>query len=394
MGAKKTFVTIFPICENVHLTTDIGQIPFFMHKNHGYESTIVAYKNSESYPNLEEEVKGLQMNFLENKGRFIFLERAVLQYIKKNAKHIDVLDLYHFSKFTFVYGLLYKKLNSKGILLIKLDAYNETFAEGNVIKHSTNKLKNAFFKYLERKFLKQVDLLCIENSEGERLLKKMYPAVSSKALFLPVGVNDLFLVEVFKDKVKEYDKKENIILSLGRIGEPIKNHEMILRALTKIDMKDWRMVFVGQINESFANYFNELSKEYPVLKEKVTFIGRIANRIELYEWYNKSKVFCMTSWHESFCHAIGEAFYFGNYIIGTEGIMSMKDITDSGKYGITLKADDDTALANTFQSIINNQTNIKELYQKRVEHSHTYFIWSEIINKLNNQINKIEKAHA
>jgi glycosyltransferase involved in cell wall biosynthesis len=97
----------------------------------------------------------------------------------------------------------------------------------------------------------------------------------------------------------------------------------------------------------------------------------------------------MTSWHESFCHAIGEAFYFGNYIVGTEGIMSMKDITDSGKYGITLKADDDKALANTFQSIINNQTAIKELYTQRIVHSHKYFIWSEIINKLNTQINKI-----
>jgi len=391
---KKTFVTIFPICENVHLTTDIGQIPFFMHKNHGYDSTIVAYKNNESYPNLEGEVKGLRMDFLEKKDRFVFLERAVLRYIKKNAKNIDVLDLYHFSKFTFVYGLLYKKLNPKGILLIKLDAYNETFAEGNVIQHSTNKLKNTFFKYLERKFLKKVDLLCIENSEGERLLKKMYPSVASKVIFLPVGVNDLFLADAFKNKVKDFDEKENVILSLGRIGEPIKNHEMILRALTKTEMKDWKMVFVGPVNENFANYFNELSKEHSFLKEKVIFTGKITDRIELYEWYNKSKIFCMTSWHESFCHAIGEAFYFGNYIVGTEGIMSMKDITDSSKYGITLKADDDNTLANTFQDLINNQTSIRELYPQRVKHSHTYFIWSEIINKLNIQINKINMTNA
>jgi glycosyltransferase involved in cell wall biosynthesis len=207
-------------------------------------------------------------------------------------------------------------------------------------------------------------------------------------LFLPVGVNDLFLAEAF-NKVRDFDKKENIILSLGRIGEPIKNHEMILQALTKIEMKDWKMIFVGPVNENFSNYFNELSKVHPIIKEKVVFTGRINDRVELYEWYNKSKVFCMTSWHESFCHAIGEAFYFGNYIVGTEGIMSMKDITDSGKYGITLKADDDKALANTFQSIINNQTAIKELYTQRIVHSHKYFIWSEIINKLNTQINKI-----
>jgi len=383
---KKTFVTIFPICENVHLTTDIGQIPFFMYKKYNYDSKIVSYKNSDAYPNLDIEVKGLKIEFLQRKGRVSFLEKAVLQYIKKNAKNIDVLDLYHFSKFTFVYGLLYKKINPKGVLLIKLDAYNETFAEGNIIKHSTNKLKNIFFKYLERKFLKQVDLLCIENSEGERLLKKMYPTVAAKVVFLPVGVNDLFLADAFNSKIRDFNKKENIILSLGRIGEKIKNHEMILRALTKTNMKEWKMVFVGPVNENFTKYFKELSGEFPVLKEKVTFIGSVTDRIELYEWYNRSKIFCMTSWHESFCHAIGEAFYFGNYIIGTEGIMSMKDITNNGKYGVTLKPDDDVALAATFQKLIDDETKLSTLYLEIVTFSHKYFVWSNIIGKVHEQI--------
>ena len=38
----KTFVTIFPICENVHLTTDLGQIPYFMNKICGYDAKIVS----------------------------------------------------------------------------------------------------------------------------------------------------------------------------------------------------------------------------------------------------------------------------------------------------------------------------------------------------------------
>lgn len=388
------FVTILPICENFHLTTEIGQIPYFMHKQHNYDAAVVCYKNNDDYPNLNQEVKGLKIEFIEKRGRISFLERSVLTYIRKSAKKIDVLVLYHFSKFTFVYGLLYKMLNPKGFLLVKLDAYNETFAEGSSIQHSINKIKNAFFKYLERKFLNQVDLLCIENSEGERLVKKMYPVVESKVLFLSVGVNDLFLEETFNARIRDFDSKENIILSLGRIGEWIKNHEMILRALTKTDMKDWKMVFVGPVNKDFAKYFDELCTEYPILKEKVIFIGRITNRVELYEWYNKSKVFCMTSRHESFCHAIAEAFYFGNYIIGTEGIMSMKDITDSGKYGITLKPNDDRALTSVFQNIINDETGIRDLYLQRLAHSRKYFVWSEIIKKLNAQIDKIKATNA
>ena len=63
---KKKFVTIFPICENVHLTKDLGNIPFFLHHNYEYDSSIACYNNSKTYPNLESEVKGLKLEFIEN----------------------------------------------------------------------------------------------------------------------------------------------------------------------------------------------------------------------------------------------------------------------------------------------------------------------------------------
>ena len=141
---NKKFVTIFPICENVHLTKDLGQIPFFLKHNYNYDSSIVCYKNNKEYSNLNGEVKGLRLEFIENKGRFIFLEKSVLSYLKKNSRNIDVLNLYIFSKFSFVYGIYYKILNPKGFLFLKLDGYNETFKEGNKIKHSTNSIKNLF----------------------------------------------------------------------------------------------------------------------------------------------------------------------------------------------------------------------------------------------------------
>ncbi len=382
----KRFVTIFPFCQDVHLTKDVGQIPFFLYKLFGYNSVIVSYRNNEIYNNLNGEVKGLKLDFIENKGRVSFLEKSVLKYIHKNAREIDILGLYHFSKFTFVYGILYKFLNPKGFLLIKLDAYNKTFSEENEVKHSTQKVKNTLFKILERRFLKKFDLLSIENSDGLELFKKKYPQTSDKLIYLPVGVNDLFIVNAFRNRIRDYNEKENIILTVGRIGEYVKNHEMILRALTKTNMKDWKMVFVGPVNESFMNYYNKLCGEYPQLKSIITFTGEIKDRVELYEWYNRSKIFCMTSWNESFSNAISEAFYFGNYIIGTEGVMSMKDITDGGKYGTSLKADNDKALADTIQKLIDNESTLSVLYPEIVSFSHKHFTWSQIIGKLHQQI--------
>lgn len=383
----KRFVTIFPICENVHLTKDLGQIPYFLHKLYGYNSSIVCYKNSEHYDNANGEVKGLKIDFIENAGRVSFLEKEVLKYIYKNARQIDVLNLYIFSKFTFIYGLLYKLRNPKGFLFLKLDGYNETFAEGNKIDHSTNGIKNRILKHLEKKFLEKVDLVTIENQEGEELVRNMFPSIASKVMYLPVGVNDLYLTEVFANKQKSFKEKENIILTVGRVGEEIKNQKMILSALTKTDMKNWKMVFVGPVNESFRTYFEDLAVKFPYLKEKVVFIGNVSNRVELYEWYNKSKVFCMTSLKESFCHSISEALYFGNYIIGTEGIMSMKDVTDNGKYGATLKSDDDETLATTFQKLIDDDSQLSVLYPDIINFSRKHFVWSNIIGKVHQQIN-------
>jgi glycosyltransferase involved in cell wall biosynthesis len=122
------------------------------------------------------------------------------------------------------------------------------------------------------------------------------------------------------------------------------------------------------------------------LKNKLIFTGEIQNREQLYEWYNRAKIFCMTSWKESFCHSIGEALYFGNYIIGTEGIVSMRDLTDNGKYGITLKADDDKAMSQTLQKLINDQTYLKNTYLNTVNYAHNNFTWSNIVKRIYNRI--------
>jgi glycosyltransferase involved in cell wall biosynthesis len=382
----KKFVTLFPPCENVHLTKDLGQIPYFLQREHGYDSSVVSYQNSTEYTNLQGEVKGLKLEFISNTGRVSFLEKSVLQYIRKNAQQIDILNLYIFSKFTFVYGLLYKRKNPNGFLYLKLDGYNETFEGNTPIRHSTSNLKNHLFKRLEKKFLEKVDLVTIENSKGEELVKSKYPAIAHKVMYLPVGVNDQFLKETFNGSFRSFSQKENIILTTGRIGETIKNNEMMLRALERIDMKDWRMVFVGPVNPNFKNYFEQWIHSRPQLKDKIFFTGNILDRKTLYEWYNRSKIFCMTSHKESFCHSIGEALYFGNYILGTEGIVSMNDLTASGKYGHTLRDNDDHGLGQKLQELIDDQGRLSKLFSDIVTYSHQNFVWSKIIGKIQQRI--------
>jgi glycosyltransferase involved in cell wall biosynthesis len=383
---SKTFVTIFPICENVHLTKDLGQIPYFLHKKYGYDSKIVSYKNSDEYSSLENEVKGLKMEFIENKGRLRFVERAVVDYLRENAKKIDVLNLYIFSKHSFVYGLIYKKYNPSGKVFLKLDGYNDTFSAEGSINHSVNPFKNIVFRYLEKKFLNKVSLISIENSEGESLVKNKFPLQKEKIFYLPVGVNDLFMEEMFRGKLKSFEEKENIILTVGRIGESIKNNEMMLKAFALVKTHDWKLVLVGKVNPSFKKYIDEYFSVHPQLRHKIEFTGEIRNREKLYEWYNRSKIFCMTSLKESFCHSIAEALYFGNYVVGTEGIMSMKDITREGELGIMVANNDHQALAEKFQDLTDNENILQDTFPKIIEHSRKNFSWSKIIDLVHQKI--------
>ena len=89
---RKNFVTLFPSTYNVNLTKDVGYIPYILYRNFGYNSAIVSFKN-DSYIYLNQYVKGIKMEFLKKGNERI----ACIKYILKNAKNIDILNMYHMS---------------------------------------------------------------------------------------------------------------------------------------------------------------------------------------------------------------------------------------------------------------------------------------------------------
>ena len=60
----KTFVTIFPHTENIHLIKDVGMIPYILQKHHDFDSYIATYNNG-NYQFLDTEVKGLKIRFIK-----------------------------------------------------------------------------------------------------------------------------------------------------------------------------------------------------------------------------------------------------------------------------------------------------------------------------------------
>ena len=378
---KKTFVTIFEKIQNVHLTKDVGQIAYFMHKVLNYESRLVGHKIDKSYSYLDSEVRGLKLDLLPRLkiGR---ISLSLTYYLIMNAKKIDVLHLFHHATKTYFYIWLYKLLNKKGIVYLKSDVVVIGLNEYKSFINPKYKLRNLFF----RKVIDSIDIISVETQYVYNLVQEIYPNYKEKFLYLQNGL-DLKKSYEYSNPMP-FNKKENIIMTVGRIGTHQKNNEVLLESISKIDLKDWKVYLIGPIEKDFEDYIISYFKKFPLLKDKVIFTGNISNKKDLYDFYNRSKIFCLTSRDESFALVYVEAIAYGNYILSTD-VGAIEDITKKQKLGKVFK--DEEELTKYLKYYMQNQGILEENYQNAVKHANDNFNWSSIVNKLEGRIKEIEK---
>ena len=382
MKQKPTFVTVFTETENFHLVKDVGQLPYFMYKTEGYDATLISYKNNVEYPFIDQEVNGLKLNFIPNKGRFLYFELGVLYYLLNKSKSIAVLNLFHFKKDNILYLLIYKLVNPQGKAYIKLDMDILFFKNYNAFLFSNYALKNFILKALTSWIFKLTDLFSVETDQAKDYLLNVYPELQNKLICIPNGVDNLYLDKEIP--IKAFQEKENIILTVGRIGTEQKNTELLLDALKITDLKDWKVYILGPIEESFKKYIADFYRESPQLENKIIFTGNITDRKELFDWYNRSKIFCLSSRYEGFPIAFPEALYFGNYLISSP-VSSAEHITSKGKYGTVAKADAQE-FSNALQNSIEPGFLSSQRYEEIRRFSKDNFTWPGIVKKLADQI--------
>ena len=105
----------------------------------------------------------------------------------------------------------------------------------------------------------------------------------------------------------------------------------------------------------------------------------------LYDWYNRAKVFCLTSKWESFGIVLIEALYFKNYIITTP-IQPAKELTKNEMYGRIVSSEEDLTLI--LQLITKNNIDLNHNYISLHDYA-SKFTWTNIINNLNKKLNQL-----
>lgn len=362
---KKRFITIFPQGQNVHLVKDVGMVPYMLQKEGLYDSTIAFYEEEDKLPYLNDEVKGLKYK----KVKKIFNKEAlnILFFLLGNFRNYDVVMFFHLTLYKLLIAFIIKILSFGRVkFYIKLDINPGIYNAG--IDMPT--IKNKIYKF----FIQYIDVSTAETTEINEFLENK---TFVKSKYLPNGFIKRELNNV---------EKEKVILVVARIGDPIKDHSTLLKALRRIDFKDWKVKIVGPIEKDFEREIDELYHKHTELKEKVFFTGNISDRQKLEEEYIKAGVFVLTSKYESFGIVLVEAISKGCYIVSTD-LPSARDVTNNQKYGALFQVGDDKKLSEILQGIIGNEKELPKT-EEIIDFANQNFDWSVLAHRLYNYLEK------
>jgi glycosyltransferase involved in cell wall biosynthesis len=371
------FVTLFPETEDVHMVKDMAQIPYYLYKKYGYDSEIVTYQNGE-YPS-HKYIEGVKLKFIP-KTTFFNKNFGAFFYLISNSTNIQILNLYHFSARTILFGITYKFLNPGGYLYLKSDLhYDKLIKNEGIVPKRIDPLFKSLANGILDYFLTVTNLVSIELRKSYDAFIKYYPGFKDKTVLLSNGIH------TDNQQKASLDQKENIITCVARIGTEQKNIAALLEA-AKTSLGKWKLQLIGPIEEDFNKHILEYFKTNPEMEEKIEFTGNIADRAKLYSMLRKSKVFISAAIWESFGIDMVEAQFAGNFIITTP-VVSAEEIVSSEKLGIITKGFSSDDLAEALK-----QLDDMELNKKTAELAHAHaaekFSWDKIIESLHNELSK------
>nr|WP_242946847.1 hypothetical protein [Clostridium haemolyticum] len=116
---------------------------------------------------------------------------------------------------------MYKRLNPKGKIYLKLDCSHKLIDKILSLNSIKYKLLN--------KYLDKVDLISVEQKILTKKLKNILPIQSDKIVNIPNGVDYKYLEE--KNIYYDFSKKENIILSVTRVGAKEKKYPNVIGSI-------------------------------------------------------------------------------------------------------------------------------------------------------------------
>lgn len=375
---NKSIVTIFIDIENIHLIKDPGMIPLTLHKDYGYEASILLWSHRK-YPCKDIFYKDIHCPIINLKKTDKKRKVEVLKWLFNNAEKYSILHLYFFERWSWIYIWAYKLINKKGIIYVHCDTDGQRLLN---YKWTKNKLKLFIIKniLLTNRNLKDV-LWGVQNKKNCKRLIGTWPFFNIK--YIPNGVWWENNIDV------DYSDKENTILTVARNGTPPKRTELLLEGFAAVasEFSTWKLQLVGTVEKSFEKYIEYYFIRNPELKSRVIFSEEILDRNELQKIYSYAKVFCLTSAYESFGLVTIEALSCGCYVIESD-IPANKDVTQNGKYGSLFKSEDLNDFIEQLRLNLSDEEHMKKVSEEAKIYIENNFTWKKVLEPVNEWICK------
>ena len=378
MEQKKNITLLWRKLNSLEFGKDVVLVPYYLGQALGYQVEICCGYSEEIATQISKRQKK-DLHFVRRPLGYKPLQRIPIyvKYLWQNASRINLLMCFHWRLETFVNILLYKILNRDGLIYVKLDT--ESGKEWDLSRCSF--IGRTIRKIIYNSCLSKVNVISCETSQPYNSLchNKYFGDQLRKKLVLMPNAFDEAHLNILRIKERMYDEKENLMITVGRLGTSQKNTEMLLKALEDVDLKEWKFCFIGPIENDFNSIIEQFYKNYPSKRKQIIFKGKIDNKKELWEWYNKAKIFVSTSRRESYGLVLNEAKRFRNYIISTR-TGAAEDLIEQEKYGYFIEQEDNIGLSNILSQIVNKQINI-DVYHNYDSQKLTYQNMIEVLLK-------------
>lgn len=396
-----TFATFFPSCSDVHLTKDVGMIPYIMYRDFGYNSYMICYKNGD-YPRLEKDVAGLKMLFMDHhlplleslakrpgskpfiSGSLSLLSTLIdaLIFLIRCGKKIDVLQLYHPKSESILVGFIYRIINRKGVLYLKLDLDKRRVAP---YRDHPGAYKAGFSIRQILFDLASFDIISAETKEVFSIVRDFFPFFKNfrnRIHYVPNGID----VQRASNLFNSFEYKKNKILHVGRLGAFEKASELALELFSRVcqEFPGWELALIGPMEGDFLESFESFKAGNAYAACSISYLGFL-NTEELYKQYGEAKILIAPSRWESFGFVVAEAGIFGNVILGSD-IPPFRDLTDNGKLGYLCPVDDTECLIASLRYMLSHNEELEAKSNQTSEFIRKNFDWRSICGEINNLI--------
>lgn len=329
---------------HVELYKDPGEIPHHFNKLFGYNAIIDDYYDSDyNYDKFH------NVTLLKPFSHIKFINSTLkLLRLFVYAHKIDILYLLQITPDSMYKMLAYRLGGGRGKIYLKLDLGIYSKGGKDLLKWNN---MSPFLKVVHFLFKPLPDIYTVETEKAyNRLTESYYSDLAGKKLFLlPNGIDHNHLKELGVVR-RPLPSKEKIIMTVGRIGDYLKNTELLLDILERVTLDDWNVYIVGPIDSLFSPKIDAFYNRNPQLIGKVLFTGNISDKKTLYELYNKSRIFIFTSRYESYAFSLVEAAYMNNFILTTPVGIAPELVND--KNGVIINNGTSHAFSEELQRLI------------------------------------------